>query len=32
MKCKGIETSTRDFIEIEGDTYISHVDPVLEAD
>jgi N-acetylglucosamine-6-phosphate deacetylase len=31
MKCKGIETSTRDFIEIEGDTYISHVDPVLEA-
>ena len=31
MKCKGLETSTRDFIEIEGDSYISHVDPVLEA-
>jgi N-acetylglucosamine-6-phosphate deacetylase len=31
MKCKGIETSTNDFIEIQGDTVISHVDPVLEA-
>ena len=31
MKCKGIETSTRDFIEIQGDSVISHVDPVLEA-
>jgi len=26
-----METSTRDFIEIEGDSVISHVDPVLEA-
>src|SRR5690349_24186109 len=31
MKCKWIETSTNDFIEIEGDAVISHVDPVLEA-
>lgn len=31
MKCKGIETSTRDFIEIQGDSLITHVDPVLEA-
>lgn len=31
MKCNGIETSTRDFIEIEGDSVIAHVDPVLEA-
>jgi len=31
MKCKGIETSTNDFIEIKGDTVISHIDPVLEA-
>jgi len=30
MKCKGIETSTNDFIEIKGDSVISHVDPVLE--
>lgn len=30
MKCKGIETSTNDFIEIRGDSVISHVDPVLE--
>jgi N-acetylglucosamine-6-phosphate deacetylase len=30
MKCKGIETSTNDFIEIQGDSVISHVDPVLE--
>src|ERR1700733_10654415 len=32
MKCKGIETSTNDFIEIQGDSVISHIDPVLEAD
>ena len=31
MKCKGIETSTNDFIEIQGDSVISHVDPVLET-
>ena len=31
MKCNGVETSTRDFIEIEGDSVIAHVDPVLEA-
>ena len=31
MKCKGVETSTRDFIEIEGDSVISRIDPVLEA-
>src|SRR5438552_2886259 len=31
MNCKGIETSTNDFIEIKGDSVISHVDPVLEA-
>ena len=31
MKCKGIETSTNDFIEIQGETVISNVDPVLEA-
>ncbi len=31
MKCKGIETSTNDFIEIQGDAVISNVDPVLEA-
>ncbi|MBZ5677609.1 MAG: amidohydrolase family protein [Acidobacteriia bacterium] len=30
MKCKGIETSTNDFIEIKGDSVISHIDPVLE--
>src|SRR5690349_17548125 len=30
MKCKGIETSTNDFIEINGDSVITHVDPVLE--
>ena len=31
MKCRGVETSTNDFIEIKGDTVISHIDPVLEA-
>jgi N-acetylglucosamine-6-phosphate deacetylase len=31
MKCKGLETSTNDFIEIQGDSVISNVDPVLEA-
>src|ERR1700674_209907 len=31
MKCNGVETSTRDFIEIEGDSVIARVDPVLEA-
>src|ERR1041385_1330803 len=31
MKCKGIETSTRDFIEIQGDSLITHLDPVLEV-
>lgn len=31
MKCKGIETSTRDFIEIQGDSLITHVDPVLQV-
>jgi N-acetylglucosamine-6-phosphate deacetylase len=31
MKCKGIETSTRDFIEIQGETLITHVDPVLDS-
>src|ERR1041385_5754473 len=31
MKCKGIETSTNDFIEIQGDSVISHIDPVLET-
>jgi N-acetylglucosamine-6-phosphate deacetylase len=31
MNCKGIETSTNDFIEIKGETVISHIDPVLEA-
>ncbi len=31
MKCNGVETATRDFIEIEGDALISHVDPVLES-
>ena len=31
MKCNGVETSTRDFIEIEGDAAITHVDPVLQA-
>jgi N-acetylglucosamine-6-phosphate deacetylase len=31
MKCNGVETSTRDFIEIEGDAVIAHVDPVLQA-
>ncbi|MBZ5634162.1 MAG: amidohydrolase family protein [Acidobacteriia bacterium] len=30
MNCKGIETSTNDFIEIQGDSVISHIDPVLE--
>ena len=29
MKCNGVETSTRDFIEIQGDSLITHVDPVL---
>ena len=29
MKCNGIETSTRDFIEIQGESLITHVDPVL---
>jgi len=31
MKCNGVETSTNDFIEIKGDTVISHIDPALEA-
>ena len=31
MKCIGIETSTNDFIEIQGDSLITHVDPVLDA-
>ena len=31
MKCNGVETSTRDFIEIEGDSVIAHIDPVLQA-
>jgi N-acetylglucosamine-6-phosphate deacetylase len=31
MKCNGIETSTRDFIEIQGESLITHVDPVLHA-
>ena len=31
MKCNGIETSTRDFIEIQGESLITHVDPVLGA-
>lgn len=31
MKCKGIEASTNDFIEIQGDSVISHIDPVLET-
>ena len=31
MKCNGVETSTRDFIEIEGDAVISRIDPVLQA-
>jgi N-acetylglucosamine-6-phosphate deacetylase len=31
MKCNGVETSTRDFIEIQGETLITHVDPVLDA-
>jgi len=31
MNCNGIETSTRDFIEIQGNSVISHVDPVLGA-
>ena len=29
MKCNGVETSTRDFIEIQGDSLITNVDPVL---
>ena len=31
MKCNGVETSTRDFIEIQGETLLTHVDPVLGA-
>jgi len=31
MKCNGVETSTSDFIGIEGDSVIAHVDPVLQA-
>jgi N-acetylglucosamine-6-phosphate deacetylase len=31
MKCNGVETSTRDFIEIQGESLITHVDPVLHA-
>src|SRR6185295_10065430 len=31
MKCIGIETSTNDFIEIQGDSLITHVNPVLDA-
>jgi N-acetylglucosamine-6-phosphate deacetylase len=31
MKCNGVETSTRDFIEIEGDSVIVRIDPVLQA-
>jgi len=31
MKCNGVETSTRDFIEIQGDALITHVDPVLNT-
>jgi N-acetylglucosamine-6-phosphate deacetylase len=31
MKCRGVETSTNEFIEIKGDSVISHIDPVLEA-
>ena len=31
MKCNGVETSTSDFIGIEGDSVITHVDPVLQA-
>jgi N-acetylglucosamine-6-phosphate deacetylase len=31
MKCNGVETSTRDFIEIEGDAVIFRIDPVLQA-
>ncbi len=31
MKCNGVETSTRDFIEIRGESLITHVDPVLGA-
>ena len=31
MKCNGVETSTRDFIEIQGDSLITNVDPVLGA-
>ena len=30
MKCNGIETSTSDFIAIEGASLITHVDPLLE--
>ena len=31
MKCNGIETSTSDFIEIEGGGLISHVEPMLQV-
>ncbi len=31
MKCNGVETSKRDFIEIQGESLITHVDPVLGA-
>jgi N-acetylglucosamine-6-phosphate deacetylase len=31
MKCNGVETATNDFIGIEGDSVITHVDPVLQA-
>src|SRR5689334_8055002 len=31
MKCNGVETSTHDFIEIEGDSLITYIDPVLDA-
>jgi len=31
MKCSGVEPSTGDFIEIEGDAVIAHVNPVLDA-
>lgn len=30
MKCNGVETSTSDFIGIEGETLITHVDSLLE--
>jgi N-acetylglucosamine-6-phosphate deacetylase len=31
MKCIGIETSTNDFIEIQADSLITHVNPMLDA-